>query len=154
VQQLCTTLEGFGTYPRDRAPILMMLEEFAVLGHMAITERAAAYCPGFGLKLWAVLQDLTQLHRYYQSGWETFLGNAGVLQCFANGDQTTLEYLQRRTANLISPFELRTALSREGHGQLLLIEGRPPAAAVRLEHGDVERIRAATAAYAAARRAG
>jgi type IV secretion system protein VirD4 len=154
VQQLCTTLEGFGAYPRNRAPILMLLEEFAVLGHMGIMERAAAYFPGFGLKLWAVLQDLTQLHRYYQSAWETFIGNSGVVQCFSNGDQTTLEYIQRRTANLISPFELRTALSRDGHGQLLMIEGRPPAAAVRLQHADVDGIRAAALAYAAKRRAG
>ncbi len=95
VQQLCTTLEGYGTYPRDRAPIVMMLEEFAVLGHMSIMERAAAYFPGFGLKLWAVLQDITQLRRNYQNGWETFLGNAGVVQCFANGDEATLEYIQR-----------------------------------------------------------
>jgi type IV secretion system protein VirD4 len=153
VQQLCTTLEGYGAYPKDRLPILMMLEEFAVLGHMAIMERAAAYFPGFGLKLWAVLQDLTQLHRYYKDGWETFLGNAGVVQCFANGDQTTLEYIERRTAKLISPFELRTALSRDSYGQLLMIEGRAPIAALRLAHADVDAIRAGAVRFAAGRRA-
>jgi type IV secretion system protein VirD4 len=154
VQQLCTTLESFGPYPRDRLPILLMLEEFAVLGHMAIMEKAAAYFPGFGLKLWAVLQDLTQLHRYYHNGWETFLGNAGVVQCFANGDQTTLDYIQRRTAGLIQPFELRTALSRNGHGQLLMLEGQPPVAALRLEHSDVDAIREGVLRHARARRTG
>jgi type IV secretion system protein VirD4 len=152
IQQLCTTLEDFGPYPLDRLPILLMLEEFAVLGHMAIMERAAAYFPGFGLKLWAILQDLTQLHRYYHAGWETFLGNAGVVQCFANGDQTTLEYIQRRTANLITPFELRTALARDGRGQLLMVEGRPPIAALRLEDADVDEIRDLTLRFARARR--
>lgn len=152
IQQLCTTLEDFGPYPLDRLPILLMLEEFAVLGHMAIMERAAAYFPGFGLKLWAILQDLTQLHRYYHAGWETFLGNAGVVQCFANGDQTTLEYIQRRTANLITPFELRTALARDGRGQLLMVEGRPPIAALRVEDADVDEIRDLTLRFARARR--
>ena len=34
--------------------------------------------------------------RYYNSSWETFLGNAGLVQCFANGDQSTLDYIARR----------------------------------------------------------
>jgi len=43
VQLACTVLEKMGTYPRDRPPILFMMEEFATLGHMEIMERAAAY---------------------------------------------------------------------------------------------------------------
>jgi type IV secretion system protein VirD4 len=141
VQMACVTLERMGTYPRDRAPILYMMEEFATLGHMEIMERAAAYFPGFGIKLWAVLQDATQLKRYYGSSWETFLGNAGLIQCFANGDEETLGYIARRLAKLIAPFELRTAFSRGRFTQLLMMEGEPPAAAERLEHDDVAEIR-------------
>jgi len=140
VQLACMALERLGTYPRDRAPILFMMEEFATLGHMEIMERAAAYFPGFGVKLWAVLQDTTQLRRYYQNGWETFLGNAGLVQCFANGDQATLDYLSRRLEHLLAPFEIRTAFSRQRFSQLLLMEGEPPAAAMRLEHGEVNEI--------------
>lgn len=140
VQMACIALERLGTYPRGRAPILFMMEEFATLGHMEIMERAAAYFPGFGIKLWAVLQDITQLTRYYQSGWETFLGNAGLIQCFANGDEETLGYIARRLARLIEPFELRTAFSRGRFTQLLMMEGEPPAAALRLEHEDVTAI--------------
>lgn len=142
VQQACTTLEKLGTYPLDKPRILFLMEEFPVLGHMDIMERAAAYFPGFGVTLWAVIQDLTQLQRYYQNGWETFLGNAGVVQCFSNSDQTTLNYLARRMENLILPFELRTAFSRQGRGQLLMFEGEPPLAAVRLTHEEVATIRA------------
>ena len=142
VQMACTVLEQLGTYPWDRPPILFMMEEFATLGHMEIMERAAAYFPGFGVKLWAVLQDTTQLQRYYNSGWETFLGNAGLVQCFANGDQSTLDYIARRLERLVEGFELRTALSRERFSQLLMFEGKRPAAAIRLEHGDVVAIRA------------
>lgn len=149
VQQACTTLEKLGPYPRHKPPILFMMEEFTTLGHMDIMERAAAYFPGFGVKLWAVLQDTTQLRRYYQNSWETFLGNAGVLQSFANSDQTTLDYLADRMQGLIKPFEMRTAFSRESGAQLLLFEGRPPAAALRLEHADVAAIRERVLAYAA-----
>jgi len=142
VQMACTVLERMGTYPRGRPPILFMMEEFATLGHMEIMERAAAYFPGFGVKLWAVLQDTTQLQRYYGQSWETFLGNAGLIQCFANGDQSTLDYIAQRLEQLVAPFELRTAFSRQRFSQLLMIEGERPAAALRLEHGDVAAIRA------------
>jgi type IV secretion system protein VirD4 len=142
VQMACTVLEQMGAYPRNQPPILFMMEEFATLGHMEIMERAAAYFPGFGVKLWAVLQDTTQLQRYYRSSWETFLGNAGLIQCFANGDQSTLDYLARRLEHLMMPFELRTAFSRQRFSQLLMFEGEAPAAALRLGHEDVLSIRA------------
>lgn len=141
VQMACTVLEQMGTYPRNRPPILFMMEEFATLGHLEIMERAAAYFPGFGVKLWAILQDTTQLQRCYNGSWETFLGNAGLVQCFANGDQATLDYIARRLERLVAPFELRTAFSRQQFSQLLMIEGEPPEAAIRLEQEDVARIR-------------
>jgi type IV secretion system protein VirD4 len=154
VQMACMVLEQMGPYPRNRPPILLMAEEFATLGYMEILERAAAYFPGFGLKLWAVLQDTTQLRRYFQNSWETFLGNAGLVQCFANGDQSTLDYISRRLEGLIRPFELRAAFARQSFTQLLMIEGAPPVAAIRLEHEDVAAIRAHAirSAWAAGRR--
>jgi type IV secretion system protein VirD4 len=142
VQLACTILERMGAYPRDRTPILFMMEEFATLGYMQIMERAAAYFPGFGIKLWAIIQDVSQLQRCYSKSYETFLGNSGLVQCFANGDQPTLDYIARRLERLIEPFELRTAFSRGSFAQLLMMEGCPPAAAVRLEHADVMAIRA------------
>lgn len=142
VQLTCTVLEKLGPASRDRTPILFMMEEFGVLGYMEIMERTAAYFPGFSVKLWVVLQDITQLQRHFKASWETFLGNAGVVQLFANGDEATLKYASSRLQNLIEPFELRTAFSRERFSQLLLMEGRPPAAILRLEHEDVANIRA------------
>ena len=141
IQLTCTVLEGLGTYPRDRPPILLLAEEFAALQHMPIMEGAAAYFPGFGLKLWVILQDVTQLQRFYKASWETFLGNAGLVQLFANGDEETLRYAAGRMEKLIAPFELRTAFSRQRFSQLLLMEGEAPAAALRLDHADVTAIR-------------
>ncbi len=132
-----------GIYPRDRTPILFLLEEFATLGHMEVMERAAAYFPGFGIKLWIILQSLEQLKRYYPASSEIFLGNAGLVQCFANGDPLTLEFIAERLQRLSAPFELRTAFSRKSFRQLLLMEGEAPAAALRLDHEDVADIRAA-----------
>jgi hypothetical protein len=64
--------------------------------HMESIETAAGYAAGFGIKLWVIIQDLAQLKRYYKDGWETFLGNAGVIQAFGNSDATTLDYLSKK----------------------------------------------------------
>lgn len=76
-------------------PAWFVLEEFAALGNMRVIETAAGYMAGFGVKLWVVLQDFTQLQNHYPKTWETFLGNAGLIQAFGNVDKTTTEYLSR-----------------------------------------------------------
>ncbi len=79
-----------------RYPVLMCLDEFAVLGPMKTLEDAAGQIAGLGCKLWVVLQDLNQLKSLYAERWETFMGNAGVLQFFGNNDLTTLEWIAKR----------------------------------------------------------
>jgi type IV secretion system protein VirD4 len=86
---------------RDALPVWFILEEFPVLRHMQAIESAAGLMAGFGVKLWAVLQDLTQLKTHYPNSWETFLGNAGVIQAFGNVDLTTTEHLSRMLGNTI-----------------------------------------------------
>jgi type IV secretion system protein VirD4 len=127
-------------------------------------EQAAAYFPGFGVRLWAVLQDLGQLQRHYRQAWQTFLGNAGVLQFFGNGDKVTLDYMsdmlgslsfvrERFTSThapgadakeyidkerLLYPHEASHAFARETAAQMLLMHGKPPMAIARLSFADVE----------------
>ena len=76
-------------------PVLFMLDEFSALGHLDVIERAAGLMAGYGVKLWTVLQDLTQLKRDYKEGWETFIGNAGFMQFFGTSDATTCEYISK-----------------------------------------------------------
>jgi type IV secretion system protein VirD4 len=77
-------------------PILLMLEEFAALGYLRPIEFASGFMAGFGVRLWPILQDLSQLKTHYEKSWETFLGNAGIIQAFGNADRTTTEYLSNR----------------------------------------------------------
>ena len=76
--------------------VLYVMDEFAALGRLEAIEKAAGLMAGYGVKLWTILQDLGQLKRHYKESWETFLGNAGVLQFFANADLTTLQWLSTR----------------------------------------------------------
>jgi TraM recognition site of TraD and TraG len=78
------------------SPVLFVLDEFATLGHMRQIEDAAGQIAGYGVKLWPILQDLGQLKALYRERWETFMGNAGILQFFGNNDLTTLEWISKR----------------------------------------------------------
>lgn len=77
-------------------PALMILEEFATLGHLHSVERAIGYIRGFGVRLWTILQDLNQLKKYYKDTWESFISNSGVITAFGNNDVTTTKYLSER----------------------------------------------------------
>lgn len=81
--------------PATGHPVLFVLDEMATLGRLEILELAAGYAAGFGMKLWCVFQDLSQIKRFYKDSWETFLGNAGTLQAFGNNDVTTTSYLSK-----------------------------------------------------------
>lgn len=94
VQQALAAVER-APVPRGGLPVWFVLEEFPALGHMRSIETAAGLMAGFGVKLWSVLQDLTQLKTHYPKSWETFLGNAGVIQAFGNADVTTTEHLSK-----------------------------------------------------------
>jgi type IV secretion system protein VirD4 len=74
---------------------LFMLDEFAQLGHLGPIEDAFGLVRGYGIQLWPVLQDLNQLKALYKERWETFIGNAGVVQGFAPNDLTTSEWMSR-----------------------------------------------------------
>ncbi len=78
--------------PASGVPVLFLLEEFFALGSMPSIEKAAGYAAGFGVKLWAILQDLQQLKSLYPSSWQTFLANAGAVQIFGASDKDTLDY--------------------------------------------------------------
>lgn len=104
---------------RPHHPVLIIMDEFHALGTMHTIERAAGLIAGYGVRLWPVLQDLTQLKRDYKESWETFLGNAGLTQWFGVNDLTTLDYLSKRlgktTLEVISQGELSRSQAAEGY---------------------------------------
>jgi len=73
-------------------PVLFILDEFAALGKLSMIEQAYGLMAGFGIQLWAVVQDLNQLERIYDKGWQSFIANAGMINYFGSSDKTTSEY--------------------------------------------------------------
>lgn len=89
-------MERTGPLEQGKPPVLFVLDEFAALGRMEVVEKAAGQIASFGVKLWPIVQDLTQLKRDYKDAWETFMGNAGCLTFFGNTDVTTTNHIQER----------------------------------------------------------
>lgn len=140
---------------RPAWPVLFFMDEFAALGKLDVIEAAAGLMAGYGVKLWPILQDLSQLKRHYPQSWETFLGNAGLHQFFGNTDLTTLEHVSKRlgktavltvtesqneragtegqgvstkidTAELLRPDEVAHWFARHRGTQIVLIAGQDP----------------------------
>ena len=140
---------------RPALPVLFFMDEFAALGKLDVIETAAGLMAGYGVKLWPILQDLSQLKRHYPQSWETFLGNAGLHQFFGNTDLTTLEHVSKRlgktavrtvtqsqneragtegqgismkidTADLLRPDEVAHWFARHRGTQIVLLPGQHP----------------------------
>lgn len=74
-------------------PVLMMIDEFFQLGPLPAIENTLTYAPGFGLRLWLIIQDIGQLKKNYPDTWETILGACGIKQFFGINDLATAKYL-------------------------------------------------------------
>jgi len=119
VQQALAAMER-APVPRGSLPVWFVLEEFPALGHMRSIETAAGLMAGFGVKLWSVLQDLTQLKTHYPHSWETFLGNAGIIQAFGNADVTTTEHFSKMLGmtQVVERQDIRVSGQAMAHGDL------------------------------------
>lgn len=80
---------------RLKQPALFLLDEFAALGRLEAVERAMGLMAGYGLQLWPILQDMSQLKDLYGARANTFVANAGVLQCFGVNDFETAKWLSQ-----------------------------------------------------------
>ncbi|PAU95950.1 type IV secretory system conjugative DNA transfer family protein [Paracoccus salipaludis] len=145
-----------------REPTLFLLDEFAALGRLEAVERAMGLMAGYGLQLWPILQDLSQLRALYGPRANTFVANAGVLQTFGVNDyetakalsqlmgQMTTQYAttshrpgdpastthQLTGRDLLTPDEI---MQMSPHLQLLRLQGRPMILARKLRyHADPE----------------
>ena len=134
---------------RSKAPILFVLDEFYSLGRMQLLAKAVGLLGGYNVKLWPILQNLSQLAELYPENWETFIANAGHLQIFGINDQITAGYVTEKLGRAViyedvrgpdgrvrreavSIAELRDAgeigreVSRKSSKQLVFREGETP----------------------------
>lgn len=84
-----------GSSGGDDGRVLFLLDEFAALGRLEPIERAYGLMAGYGVQLWAILQDLHQLKATYGERAGTFMSNAGVIQVFNVADIDTASWVSR-----------------------------------------------------------
>lgn len=91
--QQAITVNARNIDKKPEKPILFLLDEMPTLGHLPALEQAYGLMAGFGMQLWGIVQDLSQLARVYgEYGWQTFISNSGVIQYFGSRDKMTAEY--------------------------------------------------------------
>ncbi|MBF9045459.1 type IV secretory system conjugative DNA transfer family protein [Rhodobacterales bacterium HKCCE4037] len=90
--QQAITVNARNIENKPKKPILFLLDEMAALGRLSSVEQAYGLMAGFGMQLYGVVQDLSQLKRIYGDGFETFIGNSGLIQYFGSRDRMTAEY--------------------------------------------------------------
>jgi len=110
-QALTVNARNIETKPDQ--PILFLLDEMAALGRLTMVEQAYGLMAGFGMQLWGIVQDLSQLERIYDKGWETFIGNSGVLQYFGSRDHKTADYFSKLCGvTTIQKFSITQAIAK------------------------------------------
>ncbi len=91
--------------PALHEPTLFLLDEFAALGRLEAVERAMGLMAGYGLQLWPILQDMSQLRALYGQRANTFVANAGVLQAFNVNDHETARWLSQLMGQETTAYE-------------------------------------------------
>lgn len=94
INQLLDAMERTRIAPS--VPVLACLDEFPVLGYMRQLENAIGQIASFGVKLWVIVQDLSQIKALYGERAESFVANAGLLQCFGITDIASAEYIAKK----------------------------------------------------------
>jgi hypothetical protein len=126
---------GMSKGERAENPVLFVLDEFFSLGHLSQLEKAAGLLASYKVKLWPIIQNISQIKQNYPKNWETFFANAGISQFFAISDLETQKYLQERLSqtarggvvtNLRETSELEEEIGRDTKRQIILRAGKKP----------------------------
>jgi type IV secretory pathway TraG/TraD family ATPase VirD4 len=84
---------------KGKHPTLYILDEFFSLGALSIMTKAAAIMRGYGVRMWWIVQNLTQLIDLYKVNAETFFANAAQVQIFGVNDKAGADYFSARLGN-------------------------------------------------------
>lgn len=94
--QVALTVNARNIQETPEKPVLFMLDEMAALGKLTMVEQGWGLLAGFGIRLFGVIQDLSQLERIYEKGaWETFIANSGAILYYGSRDLKSAEYFSK-----------------------------------------------------------
>src|SRR5579883_21509 len=79
-----------------KPPILLAIDEFPSLGKLEGIEVVAPVMRSYGVRFWAVGQDISQFAATYPSSWTGFIGNAEAVQFMGVTHPATVDFLVER----------------------------------------------------------
>ena len=93
--------------PGQRNSLLLMLDEFPTLGRMDVLQTALAYLPGYGIRAYLIVQDVTQLAHAY-GRYEAIISNCHVRVAFAANKVETAKLISDMAGTMTVHKETRT----------------------------------------------
>ena len=113
-------------------PILFIIDEFPSLGNIEGIRSVAPLLRSFGVRFWAVGQDLEQFKNTYPDSWGGFIGNAEAVQFMSVTHAETVEFITARLGShevlkdknrvekpLLDPDQVARLLAPEGQYQII-----------------------------------
>ena len=76
--------------------VLMLIDEFPMLGHMETLTKGLALLAGYRIRIALICQGLGQLEEIYRQGTEAVLQNCALQIFFASNDDSTTNWVSRR----------------------------------------------------------
>jgi type IV secretion system protein VirD4 len=124
---LLTILTRRSQMPEHRT--LLLLDEIAQCSQLSHLRTALTLLRGYGVQVWSMWQDLSQLKAIYPADWETILNNSAVIQAFG----LTNGWAAKALGDVMdmSPNEL---LRMGRTHQALLLPGQGPQIARRIDY--------------------
>ncbi len=83
--------------------VCFLLDEFYALGYLSEIEVALGSYAGYGIHIWAILQNLVQLNDQYGRNWENFISSCAVKHFFNISDNFTAEYVSKMLGEVSYP---------------------------------------------------
>ena len=88
---VCSLMRSVVRNPQKE--VCFLLDEFYALGYLSEIEIAMGSYAGYGIHVWAILQNLVQLQDIYGTNWENFISSCSVRHFFNISDNMTARYV-------------------------------------------------------------
>ena len=108
--------------PKDGCPVLFILDEMAQLGTMDMMRKAVSLLAGYGMSIWMIWQDLSQLKSLYKEDWPSFIANAKIQQFFGINDHETAKYISEMLGEETIKIETKSESSSISKERFALIK--------------------------------
>ena len=108
--------------PKDGGPVLFILDEMAQLGTMDMMRKAVSLLAGYGMSVWMIWQDLSQLKSLYKDDWPSFIANAKIQQFFGINDHETAKYISEMLGEETIKIETKSVSSSISKERFALIK--------------------------------